>query len=208
MQHAYTLRGADGRVRADIDERLELMAQEHYKCFLSLSIAQGGIDDEAHPERSFSSLQNAANRAKEVIRLFNDVCATCLPDDFDPIDPSAFAEYCRGIAKYRNCVHEDVMGMILIQGRRYLPKPEFLEKYRRWSRLQGAPASDFELLRDVLSVRFTALTDLLEGYWRPMLDRSPAVLTSPAYLQLLPAQAEATNVVMQRFVLSSNVQLG
>ncbi len=25
MQHVYTLRGSDGRIRADIDERLELM---------------------------------------------------------------------------------------------------------------------------------------------------------------------------------------
>jgi hypothetical protein len=29
-QHVYTLRGTDGRIRADIDERLELMAEEHY----------------------------------------------------------------------------------------------------------------------------------------------------------------------------------
>ena len=29
MQHVYTLRGADGRMLDDIEERLELMAQEH-----------------------------------------------------------------------------------------------------------------------------------------------------------------------------------
>ena len=208
MQHVYALRGADGRIRGDIDERLELMAQEHYKCFLSLSIAQGGLDDDAHPEHTFSSLQNAGNRAQQVIRLFNDIRAVCLPADRDPVDPAPFAEYCRGIAEYRNYVHEDVMGMIVIRGRRYLPKPEYLETYRRWSRLQGAPVSDFEALRDVLASRFAALTNLLDSRWRMLLDRSPTLLASTGYRQLLRPQADAYHVVMQRMVLSSSVQLG
>ena len=144
MQHVYRLRGADGRIRADIDARLELMAQEHYKCFLSLSIAQGGLDDDAHPERTFSSLQNAGNRAQQVIRLFNDIRAACLPADRDPLDPA----------------------------------------------------------------RFAALTNLLDSRCRMLLDHSPALLTSLGYRQLLPPQVGAANVVMQRIVLSSNVQLG
>ncbi len=208
LQHVYTLRGGDGRIRSDIDERLELMAQEHYKCFLSLSIAQGGLDDDAHPERTFSSLQNVGNRAQQVIRLFNDIRAACLPADRNPVDPAPFTEYCRGIAEYRNYVHEDVMGMIVIRGRRYLPKPEYLETYRRWSRLQGAPVADFESLHDVLAARFAALTNLLDSRWRMLLDRSPALLTSVGYRQLLPPQVGVANVVMQRIVLSSNVQLG
>ncbi|MBI5083807.1 MAG: hypothetical protein HZB13_04320 [Acidobacteria bacterium] len=187
MQHVYTLRGTDGRIRADIDERLELMAQEHYKCFLSLSIAQGGLDDEAHPERTFGSLQNAGNRAQQVIRLFNDIRAACLPANPDPVDPGPFADYCRGVAEYRNYVHEDVMGMVEIGRRRYLPKPAFLETYRRWSRLQGAPVLDFEPLRDVLTARFTALTTLLDGRWRMLLDRG-ALLHRRVGLILVIAQ--------------------
>jgi hypothetical protein len=208
MKHVYTLRGTDGRIRADIDERLELMAQEHYKCFLSLSIAQGGLDDDAHPERIFSSLQNAGNRAQQVIRLFNDIRAACLPDNPDPVDPAPLADYCRGVAEYRNYVHEDVMGMVLIGGRRYLPKPACLETYRRWSRLQGAPVADFEPLHDVLAARFPALTSLFDSRWRMLLDRTPTLLASAGYRQLLPPQAGAANVVMQRIMLSSNVQLG
>ena len=69
IQHVYPLRGTDGRIRADVDERLELMAQENYKCFLSLSVAQHGLDDDAHPERTFSCLQNAGN--PEVAEGFN-----------------------------------------------------------------------------------------------------------------------------------------
>lgn len=208
IQHVYTLRGTDHGIRADIDERLELMAQEHYKCFLSLSIAWGGLNDDAHPERTFSSLQNAGNRAQQVIRLFNDIRAACLPADPNPVDPVPLADYCRGIAEYRNYVHEDVMGMIVIGGRRYLPKPACFEKYQRWSRLQGAPVLDFEPLRDVLAGRFAELTTLLDSRWRMLLDRTPALLASPGYRQFLPPQPGTGNVVMQRIILCSNVQLG
>lgn len=208
MQHVYTLRGTDDRIRADIDERLELMAQEHYKCFLSLSIVQGGLDDDAHPERTFSSLQNAGNRAQQVIQLFNNIRAVCLPADPDPVDPAPFADSCRDIAEYRNYVHEDVMGMMLVGGRRYLPKPACLGTYRRWSRLQAAPVADFEPLHDVLAAHFAALTKLLDSRWRMMLDRTPVLLASPGYRQLLPPQHGAANVLMQRIMLSSNVQLG
>ncbi len=208
MLHVYTLRGADGRIRADIDERLELMAQEHYKCFLSLSIAQGGLDDDAHPERTFSSLQNAGNRAQQVIRLFNEIRAACLPADPDPVDPAPLVDYCRGVAEYRNYVHEDLMGMVVIGGRRYLPRPACLGTYRRWSRLRGASVADFEPLHEVLATRFTALNALLDSRWRMLIDRTPAVLASPGYRQLLPRQAGVANVVVQRIMLSSNVQLG
>jgi|ERR1019366_48753 hypothetical protein len=208
MQHVYTLRGTDDRIRAHIDERLELMAQEHYKCFVSLSIAEGVLDDDAHPERTFSSLQNAGKRAHDVIRLFNDIRAACFPADPDPVDPAPFADSCRDIAEYRNYVHEDVMGMILVEGRRYLPKLACLGTYRRWSRLQGAPVADFEPLHDVLAARFAALTTLLDSRWRMLLGRTPALLASPGYRQLLPPQPGTANVVMQRIMLSSNVQLG
>lgn len=59
--HVFTLRDGTGHIRQDVDERLELMAQAHYKCFVSVSIALDGLGDETHPERTFSSLQNAAN---------------------------------------------------------------------------------------------------------------------------------------------------
>jgi hypothetical protein len=40
--HVLTLRDERGRIRADVDERLELMAQEHYKCFLSVGFVSKG----------------------------------------------------------------------------------------------------------------------------------------------------------------------
>jgi hypothetical protein len=36
--HIFTLRGANGQIRADIDERIELMAQAHYKCLVSATV--------------------------------------------------------------------------------------------------------------------------------------------------------------------------
>ena len=207
QRHIVTLRDAHGRVRDDIDERLELMAQEHYKCLVSLGIAHDGLNDETHPQRTFSSLQNAGNRARQVVGYFNDIRSECIPANPDPIDPEIFAEFCRDIARYRNYVHEDVMGMIEHQQRRYLPKPEKLATYRRWSRLRNSKLADFELLSDILEAQFDRLKDLLNQHWRMMLDRSPDVLASPRYAQLLPSLSTQIQI-SQPIVLSSNVQLG
>jgi hypothetical protein len=203
----FPLRGANGGIRTDIDGRLELMAQEHYKCFLSLSIALGNLNDEAHPERIFSSLQNAGNRAKQVVRYFNDIRAECIPANPDPIDAEPLADFCRDIADYRNYVHEDVMGMIEYQQRRYLPKPDRLDQYRRWSRLQNANLADFDPLSGILRAQFDRLTALLDYHWHLMLDRSAQVFASPRFAQLLPPPPAQAHV-MQQIALSSNVRLG
>src|ERR1700687_2986655 len=79
VRHVFPLRDARGHIRDDVDERLELMAQEHYKCFMSLSVILGSRGQDSHPERTFSSLQNAANRAKQVIDFFNSIRETCIP---------------------------------------------------------------------------------------------------------------------------------
>ena|SRR5438132_1020740 len=53
--HVFRLRGPDGYIRGDIDGRLEIMAQEHYKCFISLHKALRSLGDETHPEQTFSN---------------------------------------------------------------------------------------------------------------------------------------------------------
>jgi hypothetical protein len=105
MLHVYNLRGTDGGIRADTSEQLESMAQYRYKCSLLLSIAHGSIDDNAHSERTFSSLQSARNRAQKVIRLLNGSGASCLPINPDPVDPAPFIDRCLGVAEYRNYAH-------------------------------------------------------------------------------------------------------
>lgn len=41
LRHAYSLRGHDGQIRADVDRRLQLMAQENYLCFKAVAEARG-----------------------------------------------------------------------------------------------------------------------------------------------------------------------
>lgn len=165
----FPLRGADGFIRGDIDERVEIMAQEHYKCFISLKKALDRLADEAQPK--------------------------------------PFGDFCRNIARYRNHIHEDVMGMVERRKRRYLPNPDKLDQYKRWSRLRRANLADFMPVSALLRERFEYLCKLLDQHWRMMLDRSQEVLASPRYAQLVPPQPQ-TSFVMSRVVLSSNIQLG
>lgn len=202
--HIFTLRDERGRIRADIDERLELMAQEHYKCFLSVSMVHE--QDTARPERAFSSLQNGANRAQAVIQLFNSVQATCVPKSKPVDDNGGFANIAISVADYRNFIHEDVVGLIQDKSsRRYIPLPDKLGKYRRWSRFHNADPKDFIAVEECIERAFAELGQLLEKHWQQMLDLSPAIFASPAYQKLLPPLSHPAP--MQRVVLCSNVQI-
>jgi hypothetical protein len=201
--HVFTLRDERGRIRADVDERLELMAQEHYKCFISVSMAQSR--DPSRPERAFSSLQNAANRARGVIQLFNSVQETCAPNA-KPIDYEPFQDLAKTIATYRNFIHEDVVGLIEDkEHHRYIPLPEKIAQYRRWSRFHGADLKDFVLLEDYIGRMYTDLCQLLDQRWHLMLDQSKAILESAEYQTLLPPLKPMAP--MQPIVLCSNVQI-
>jgi hypothetical protein len=206
QKHVFPLRDSRGRIRADIDERLELMAQEHYKCFVSVSIALDGLGHDDHPERTFSSLQNAANRAKQVIQLFNSVRETCVTNATNPVPVDGFEDYARDTALYRNFVHEDVVGLLQDRDhRRYIPRPDKLMKYRRWSSFHNADQADFLALEDCLRASSTTLSQLLGEHWQRMLELSAAVVESQRYAQLLPPLPQAPE--MQPVVLCSNVQL-
>jgi hypothetical protein len=202
--HIFTLRDERGRIRADIDERLELLAQEHYKCFISVSMVHGR--DTARPERAFSSLQNAANRAQAVIRLFNSVQTACVAKSNPVDDNNAFASIAVDVAGYRNFIHEDVVGMLQDEDhRRYIPRPDKLAKYTRWSRFHDADPKDFTEVEECIEQAFAELCRLLGEHWQQMLDLSPAILASPVYQRLLPPLPQPAP--MQRVVLCSNVQI-
>jgi hypothetical protein len=205
QMHVVTLRDGTGHIRQDVDERLELLAQAHYKCFLSVSIALAGLGDEGHPERTFSSLQNAANQAQQVIEGFNAIRSECVPLAGYAVDRGGLAAFARSIRHYRNFVHEDVIGMLEHQGQRFLPHPDRLDKYARWSRFRNADLADFVPLNDYIRQQFDALCRLLADAWQEMRARSPEVIRSPRYAELLPPLQPAP--VMQEIVLCSNVQL-
>jgi len=199
----FTLRDTCGRIRADVDERLELMAQEHYKCFISVSMVQSR--DPSRPERAFSSLQNASNRARDVIQLFNSVQEACVPNA-NPIRSEPFQSLAKTIAAYRNFIHEDVLGIIEDkEHHRYIPLPDKLARYRRWSRFHGANLKDFVLLDDYIGGMYRDLCELMDQHWRLILDQSKAILESAEHqAMLLPLKPMAP---MRPIVLCSNVQI-
>ncbi len=203
QMHVFTLRDARGRIRADVDERLELIAQEHYKCFISVSMVQSR--ETSRPERAFSSLQNAANRARDVIQLFNSIQERCVPNA-KPIKGEPFQSIAKTIAVYRNFIHEDVLGLIEDkEHKRYIPLPDRLAEYRRWSRFHGADLKDFVLLEDYLGRMYTDLCQLLGEHWRLMLDQSRTICESAEYQTMLPPLK--STAPMQPIVLCSNVQI-
>ena len=175
--HVATLRGRDGQIRSDIDARLERMAQENYKCFISSATAQKLLTDDSHPENTFSSLQNAANSAQHVIQYFDSVRADCLKVS-ERIDCGALREYAASIALYRNYVHEGVTPRLQRNGRGMMPTSDQLKSgnYKRWSQLRSAPETDLVSILDAMRSSFNELMMLFDTSWRQMIVISPTVL--------------------------------
>jgi hypothetical protein len=129
-----------------------------------------------------------------------------VPGDPKPINPERLRQFCRDVADYRNFVHEDVMGIMVHEGKRYIPKRDQLEKYRRWSMLRKASLGDFIELDDALKKQFKELCDLLNDHWGQLLKDSREVLASANYEKLIPPLHPQPT--LQRIVVSSNVQIG
>jgi hypothetical protein len=205
--HVFPLRGEDGQIRADIDRRLEVMAQENYRCFASVAEVLKQLSDPTHPEIAFSNLQNAGNRAQQVVKLFDEIRNECL-NLADATDCADLRNFCSSIAPYRNLVHEGRMGMVERHGRRLVPALDKLGQYQRWSELRDAPDADLVSLDDALQKAFASLCKYLSIYYDRMLANSADVLASGRYHALFPALKPSAKTLSCRIVASSNTQLG
>ncbi len=67
-------------IRQNVAEKLQCLAQSHYKCYAALASAHELLkkDSTAHPERIFSHLQNSSNEAKKVMSCFAKVAQSCI----------------------------------------------------------------------------------------------------------------------------------
>jgi hypothetical protein len=205
--YVLPLRDETGRrIRRDVDEQLELMAQESYKCFLSLSNALANLDNLEHPEIEYNHLQSAANAAEATVGHFVRFVRGASGRAVEiPVDDLAYLA--RRVARYRNFIHEGVVALLEVEGVFRIPKPECLEKYRRWSRLQEADTQDFTPVADDMRSEFQALSGLIDARWKEMLSLAPDVAGSEAYRQLLAKPAEQLSG-QSEIVCSSNVQPG
>jgi hypothetical protein len=205
--YVLPLRDESGRrIRRDVDEHLELMAQENYKCFLSLSNALANVDNVEHPEIEYNHLQSAANAAKATVGHFVRFVSGASGRAVEiPVDD--LADLATRVARYRNFIHEGVVALLKIEGVFHIPKPECLEKYRRWSRLQKADTQDFTPVAEDMRSEFQALCGLIDARWKAMVALAPDATGSEAYRQLPAVPAEPLPGQCE-IVCSSNVQQG
>jgi hypothetical protein len=117
------------------------------------------------------------------------------------------ADLARRVALYRNFIHEGVVALLKIDGVFHIPRPECLEKYRRWSRLQEADTQDFTPVAEDMRSEFEALCALIDARWKEMLTLAPEVTGLEAYLQLPAVPTEQLRHPCD-IVCSSNVQQG
>lgn len=203
--YVFPLRDENGRrIRHHLDESLELMAQENYKCFLSLGHALTNLDNVEHPEIEYNDLQTAANAAKCTVEHFVSFLRRASGRAVEiPVD--GLADLARKVARYRNFIHEGVVALLKIDGVFHIPKPESLEKYRRWSRLQEPDTQDFTPVAEDMRSEFSALCGLIDARWKAMMALAPEATNSEAYQQVPVVPAEQLPHQCD-IVFSSNVQ--
>jgi hypothetical protein len=203
----FPLRDESGqRIRRDVDERLELMAQENYNCFLSLAKALVNIGNIEHPEIEYNNLQNAANAARATVEHFVGFVRSTSSHAVE-ISVENLADLARRVALYRNFIHEGVVALVQIDDVFYIPRPECLDKYRRWSQLQEADRRDFTPVAEDMRSEFQSLCGLIDARWKEMLVLAPEVTGSEAYRQM-PALPAKHLLHQGDIVCSSNVQQG
>ena len=202
--HVVPLRDSDGYVRREVDQRLQLMAQAHYSCLVSLGSVLDALLDEEHPERAFSSLQNVANHAQKVIRHFNQISSECLGQRAERIEVGNLSRFASGVAKYRNYVHNDLIAMVDIEGVRHLPKLDKRDRDQPWSELQKLAADDFVPVARFVRDQFDEVVTLLSEAWETMLGFSPSLLGSSRYAQLTLRASAPT--ILEIKSIQSNVR--
>src|SRR5215472_4117169 len=87
---------------------------------------------------------------------FNEIHGKCI-QRADKVSVKALKVYARGIAQYRNLIHEDATPMVISKGQMFIPRPDKLKKYRRWSALRKADPADLAPLTDVIQTEAEAL---------------------------------------------------
>jgi hypothetical protein len=140
-----------------------------------------------------------------VICLFKALYEKCTGTKETSIDTTALRTFAVDISRYRNLIHEDLVGVVLdASKKRFIPLPDKLAKYARWSSLRSADLKDFEDLDDYMARSISTLFKLVADTWEIMLKLSNDIVGSAEYKRLLPPLPKPAAEVA--VVLTSNTQ--
>jgi len=218
--HIVPLRSANSiHPRRGIDDDFEFLAMRHYSTYVNLGKAYervlGGSSEELanhqFPDDIYAILHRAAELAVKVVERFKHIYEICL-NKKAKIDTSPIESVMARVVCYRNLIHEEFPAVhVDADGRLYIPRPEKLDRYRKWTDvLYEWRSEDFVEVRRQLTDDFLALCSALETSWKAMCQLSGQLATNQEYLRKrlqgdsMPAVHFTTMPVSSAFIITSS----
>lgn len=159
-------------LRDGIDEVFEEFAMCHYTTYVNVARALGKIDASADDlkfaEEIWANMHRAAEVAIKAVAAFRTIYKDCVMPRRNPAVNTLQLERIEGsLKKYRNILHDPIMGTAKEQGVRLMPRRELLQKYHRWTSImyQRKP-EDFVPVNLLLRSDFGALCSTLQNVWK------------------------------------------
>jgi len=200
--HLVPLRSAGSiHPRRGIDDDFQVLAMQHYSLYVVLGRAYDRIlGTEAStsigfPDDVYGQLQRVAELAQKLVERFEQLFYSCVQEKVK-VDTLTFTKIIHRIDGYRNLIHQEFLAVQTDpDGRIFVPRPEHLERYRKWTDiLYDARAEDFVDVHTQLIDDFRALCSALETTWKDLCELSKRLSANKSYREK-QAKGESVSVV-------------
>jgi hypothetical protein len=161
--------------RDGIDKDFEEFAMCHYTTYVNLARALDKLlsrrDDLKFADEIWSNMQHSAEVATKAIDAYKKIHLACSMPRRNPRINTTRLEDIKGVLKkYRNSLHDPIIGTAKRNGVRLWPKQERLDQYHYWtSVMYHRREDDFVPVEDLLRSHFQSLTSALQGVWGEIL---------------------------------------
>jgi len=177
QRYVYPLR-ATGSIwfREDVDSDLESIAIASYSTYAALARARRRIYSSHERYQYLEELYAAVQRSAEIgVKLSNQFITfhRTMTRDPSPVSAGPLEEFQEHrLKRYRNLLHDAMLAMPKDEhGRRLIPKPEYIEKYRLWTTVMyDLSPAEFVVAGDQIKDDFRATCSLLQEAWKNMSD--------------------------------------
>ena len=190
--YVYPLRSSNSIwFRNGVDPQLEDIAIASYSAYAALARARQKIFSRHEEYRFLEELYAAVQRSAEIgVKLLSLFAAffTATVHRPSPVSPAHLEQLIDGRLKlYRNLLHDSMLAMPKDdQWRRLVPKPEYIDHYRRWTTVMyWFDPSHFVVAGEQLKNDFRATCSLLEDGWKRMSDACDDLRGLPGFQEAL-----------------------
>jgi hypothetical protein len=202
QRYVHPLR-ANGSIwfRQGLDPDLENIAIASYSTYAALARARERIYSRHEGFRYLEELYSLVQRSAEIgVKLVNyfAVFHSATARRPCPVSAGSLEEFISDrLKRYRNLLHDEMLAMPKDEhGRRLIPKPDHIDKYRRWTTVMyGFCAAEFAGASEQVRNDFRATCSLLEEAWKGMSDLYEDLMPLTAFKAALSKGRDAPGLM-------------